>query len=125
MTEITLRFADGLEVRATLREGTPSVTALLKAIPFKSVVHRWGDEVYFDAPFHSEKETDARADMEIGDVAFWPEGDAVAVFFGRTPVSTDGHPRAYSPCNILGKVSGSPEKLKKVKERTGVEVLRS
>ena len=97
MTTIAMRFGNELEVRATLRDGTPSVASLLSALPFRSIVHRWGDEVYFNAPFHSEKEEDARADMEVGEVAFWPDGDAIAVFFGPTPVSTDGRPRAYSP----------------------------
>ena len=125
MTAIVMRFGNGVEVRTTLREGTQSVTALLKALPFKSVAHRWGDEVYFDAPFHSAGEKDARAEMEKGDVAFWPDGNAVCVFFGPTPVSTDDKPRAYSPCNILGNVSGPADSLKAVKEGTSVEVLKA
>jgi hypothetical protein len=123
MTAIVMRFGNGVEVRAALREGTPSVAALVKAIPFKSVVHRWGDEVYFDAPFHSVREKDARAEMENGDLAFWPDGDALCVFFGPTPVSTDGKPRAYSPCNTLGRISGPVDKLKSVKGGISVEVL--
>lgn len=124
MTAVRMRFSNGLEVRVTLREGTPSVEAMLKAVPFKSVVHRWGDEVYFDAPFHSPREEDSRAEMEIGEVAFWPDGDAVALFFGRTPGSTDGKPRAYSPCNILGKVDAAPERLGGVREGAAVEVAK-
>ena len=125
MTAIVMRFGNGIEVTAALREGPQSVAALLKALPFKSVVHRWGDEVYFEAPFHSAKESDARAEMEVGEVAFWPDGDAIAVFFGPTPASTDGRPRAYSPCNILGNVAGSTGGLKAVREGTPVEVLKS
>ncbi len=124
MTTVRMRFANGLDVRVTLSEGTQTADALLDAIPFKSVAQRWGDEVYFDAPFHSERETDARAEMEVGDVAFWPDGDAVALFFGRTPISTDAKPRAYSPCNILGGVEDNPARLGGVREGTGVEVLK-
>jgi len=125
MTAIVMRFGNGVEVRVTLRAGTHSVAALIKALPFKSVVHRWGDEVYFDAPFHSAREKDARAEMENGDLAFWPDGDAMCVFFGPTPVSTDGKPRAYSPCNILGNVSGPADVLKAVREGISVEVLEA
>ncbi len=124
MTAIRMRFANGLEARAIMRDGTGSVSALLKALPFKSIVHRWGDEVYFEAPFHSDREADARAEMEIGDVAFWPDGDAIAIFFGPTPVSTDGGPRAYSPCNILGRIEDAPERLGGVREGTRVDVIR-
>ncbi len=119
-----VRFDGKDEVRVSLREGTPTVAVLLGALPFKASAHRWGDEVYFKAPIHAEIEEDARAEMNVGDVAFWPDGDAVAIFFGPTPVSTDSKPRAYSPCNIVGKVTESPELLKGVKEGTPVEVLK-
>ena len=124
MIALMLRFGNGLETKVSLRDDTGTVSALLGAVPFRSVVHRWGDEVYFDAPFHSDREPDARADMEIGEVAFWPDGDAIAVFFGPTPASRTGKPRAYSPCNILGKIQASPAQLRSVEEGTTVEVVR-
>jgi hypothetical protein len=123
MATLQIRFGGGLEVRVALRQGTASVESLMRAVPFKAVAHRWGDEVYFDAPFHADRERDARSDMEVGEIAFWPDGDALAIFFGPTPSSLDGRPRAYSPCNILGKVIGSSEQLRLVREGSPVEVL--
>jgi len=123
MATVRMVFGKTLEVRVSLRSATPSVEALLEAIPFKSSIHRWGDEVYFDAPFHCDIEADARARMEVGDVAFWPNGDAIAVFFGPTPASVDEQPMAYSPCNILGRVDGPAERLKSVGEGARVEIL--
>ncbi len=125
MYEIVLRFAPGPEVLVTIREGTKTVSDLIRSLPFRSVAHRWGDEVYFDAPFHAGRESDAREEMEVGDAAYWPDGDAIALFFGPTPVSTDGKPRAYSSCNIIGRVSASPESLKAVKEGAKVEVTQA
>ncbi len=124
MENLEIRFKGGPIIRVSLRQGTPTVSALLRSLPFKSNAHTWGDEVYFDAPFHADREQDARAQMEVGDVVFWPDGDAIALFFGPTPASTDGRPRAYSPCNIIG--SGvSLERLKMVTEGTPLEAVKS
>jgi len=124
VTEIRMRFADGIEIRAVLvPKPTETVRKLVEVLPFTSTVHRWGDEIYFDAPFHACLESNARADMDVGDVAFWPDGDAIAVFFGRTPASVDERPRAYSPCNILGRVFEDVSVLRRIKDGVKVEVL--
>jgi len=102
---------------------TRTTEALLSAIPFSSKANTWGDEVYFEAPFHAELESDARAEMEIGDVAFWPDGDAIAIFFGRTPASRSDKPRAYSPCNIVGTLEGDMALLRRVKSGDDLEVV--
>lgn len=108
LSKISMNFGNGLQIAVALPEDdTRSVRALLGVLPLRSVVRRWGDEICFDAPFHSEKEGNGRVDMEVGDVAFWPDGDAIAVFFGPTPVGRGKKPRAYSPGNILGSVSAS------------------
>lgn len=101
---------------------TPTIGRLATQLPFRSSAHRWGDEVYFEVPFHSDIEQDARQDMEVGDVAFWPDGDALAIFFGPTPVSRDHRPRAYSPCNVIGRVEGDASVLKAVREGAGLVV---
>lgn len=116
-------FGAGLETIVMLRpDVTPTVRKLTAAVPFKSEANRWGDEVYFSAPFHSELERDARAQMQVGEVAYWPSGDAMAMFFGQTPASTDGRPMAYSPCNIIGAVEGDPVQLNRVASGCAVEV---
>ena len=103
-----IRFGDVQRVDVRIRpEPTSTIEALLASLPFESTANRWGAEVYFEAPFHSELEKDARAEMSIGDVAYWPDGNAIAIFFGRTPASTDERPKAYSPCNIIGSVESS------------------
>ncbi|MCJ2532703.1 MAG: hypothetical protein LN411_02125 [Candidatus Thermoplasmatota archaeon] len=124
---VTLRasFENGPEISIILREdGTSTVEKLLSSVPFRAKVNRWGDEVYFDAPVSAELEEDARAVMEVGEVAFWPDGSAMAIFFGPTPVSTDGQPRAYSPCNMLGRVSGDATLLRSVVSGSSVEVSK-
>lgn len=123
MFTLEVEFRGGQRVLVKLRQPpTPTVKHLETKIPFHSSAHRWGDEVYFEAPFHSDLEPDSRQDMEIGEVAFWPEGDSIAIFFGATPASKGHKPRAYSPCNIIGKVEGDVSVLRAVREGTGLVV---
>jgi hypothetical protein len=122
--DVRLTFGGGLEVIVRLRKDeTPTTAALIASLPFESKASRWGEEVYFDAPFHVFLESDARAVMDVGEVAYWPDGSALALFFGRTPASTDSRPRAYSECNLVGTVEGDPLRLRGV--RTGSTVMVS
>jgi hypothetical protein len=126
MSKISIQFKGGGSVRVQIRPApTPTIEALLTSIPFSSVANTWGDEVYFNAPFHAELETDAGAEMEIGDVAFWPDGDAIAIFFGRTPASVNDKPRAYSPCNHIGTIEGDFSALKRVRSGDNLEVVHA
>lgn len=124
MGKVRIRFRDGPEIVVSLRqEMTPTVEALMAVLPFSSRAQTWGDEVYFEAPFHTDIEHDARAEMQVGDVAFWPDGDAIAIFYGPTPASKGSSPVAYSPCNIIGKVEGDPKVLRPVRQGTALDVL--
>jgi hypothetical protein len=126
MARMRVEFRGGGSITIQLRpEPTPTIEALLTAVPFSSVANTWGDEVYFNAPFHVERERDARAEMEIGDVAFWPDGNAIAIFFGRTPASVDDKPRAYSPCNLIGILEGDISDLKRVKSGDSLEIAHA
>ncbi len=124
MARLKFVFDGDMEVAVRLREeGTPTVKALLDAAPFSASANRWGDEVYFETPLSAGLEPDAREVMAVGEVAYWPDGSALAVFFGRTPVSEGDEPRAYSPCNIVGLVDGDARVLKAVESGAKVEVL--
>ena len=126
MARIRVEFKGGESITIQLRpDPTPTTEVLLTSIPFSSSANTWGDEVYFNAPFHAELETDARAEMDIGDVAFWPDGDAIAIFFGRTPSSVDGKPRAYSPCNLIGTLDGNISALRRVRSGHSLEVVHA
>jgi hypothetical protein len=123
MARIVIEFEHGPSVTVSLRpENTRTTSDLVSKLPFSATANRWGDEVYFDGPFHSPLEPDARAEMTVGEVAFWPEGDAIALFFGPTPVSTGSEPRAYSPCNILGRIDGDASVLAEVRQGQALRV---
>ena len=120
MKKINLSVGD-VSLEAELLD-TPTANKILDALPLESSATVWGDEIYFDIPLSLVQEPDARADVEIGDLAYWPAGPAFCIFFGPTPVSTGEQPRAYSPVNVFGKVIGDAKQLKGVTNGSAVMV---
>ena len=112
-----------LSVEAKLLD-TPTARKILEALPLESTVNVWGDEIYFDVPVSLEPEPDARAEVEVGDLAYWPTGPAFCIFFGPTPVSVGNEPRAYSPVNVFGKVVGDSKQFKSITGNASIRVTR-
>jgi len=121
--KLSLTFKSGkLEVDLL---DTPTAKALLEALPFESRAQTWGEEVYFATPVKAKLEKDARQVVEPGTVCFWTEGDAIALPYGRTPISTDERPKLASRCNVLGKLNGNPRELAKVRSGDKISVSKA
>ncbi|WP_435270417.1 cyclophilin-like fold protein [Streptomyces sp. 1222.5] len=107
---------------ATLDEDSPTTQALTKALPLTSTAHTWGKEVYFDTGVSVSRETDAQEVVDPGTVAFWTDGDALALPYGPTPISRGAECRLASPCNVLGSVDGDAGVLATVRDGDPIRV---
>ena len=101
---------------------TPTAKAIAAKLPVTSSAMTWGEEVYFDVPVKVAREKDARAVVTPGEVAYWPDGPAIALGYGRTPISQGNETRLASPCNIFGHVIGDVKQLAKVKAGTMIKI---
>ncbi len=95
------------------------------ALPIEGTANTWGDEIYFEIPVLAEKSPDARAEVTVGELGYWPVGHAFCIFFGRTPASTDDRPRAASPVNIVGQVLGDATVFRAVRSGARVRLARA
>jgi len=102
-----------LELSAELNDSL-SAKELTSLLPFEFTMSRWGDEYYGDCGIKVDLSRDARDIMEVGELALWPTGRALCIFFGPTPASKGEEPRAVSPVNPVGRLIDSPEALKKL-----------
>jgi hypothetical protein len=113
------------EVTATAKiADSPTAKAIWNALPVESSVSTWGDEIYFEIPVELSTAADASAVVSMGDLAYWPPGNAFCVFFGPTPASQGGDIRAASAVNVFGKIDGDATVFKVLKGGETIRVER-
>lgn len=96
---------DGLTLDADWTDENPETRrAVEAALPLAGDAARWGEELYFETPVDVPAE-DARAEVPVGALAYWPNGNAICLFWGPTPASDGGEPRAASPVNVFARLA--------------------
>jgi hypothetical protein len=114
--------AGAIEATAELNN-TSTAQAIWEALPVKGRVNLWGDEIYFSIPLRLKLEAGQEL-VSIGDLGYWPDGNAFCIFFGPTLVSQGDEIRPASPVTVFGKVIGDATIFKKVAAGTKI-IVRS
>ena len=120
-TEIKISVG-GIEVAGWLNV-TETASKVLDVLPITGEINLWGDEIYFTIPVETGPE-DARETVSVGDIAYWPQGNAMCIFLGKTPISRGDEVRPISPVNIIGGIEGVEKLLGKVKQGEEITVRR-
>jgi uncharacterized protein len=115
-----IRIKSGLiEITAELNQ-LRTAQMIWNALPIKATAETWGDEIYFSIPVHLELENGKEV-VSVGDLGYWPPGDAFCIFFGLTPLSQNNQIRPASAVTVFGKIIGDTGLLRKVK--SGAEIV--
>lgn len=125
--KIKISFESGLTIECEIffERSPKTAEALMKSLPFKSRAEFWGQEIYFQAPFNVGPEN-ARDIVDFGDLAYWPEGPALCLFYGPTLSSPSSDIiKPYSPVNVIGKIIGDPKILSRVNEGEELKVEKA
>jgi uncharacterized protein len=111
----------GVDLTGTL-DSSPLTEKLLRLMPFETTGESWGREVYF--PVRLEMESGpAVSEVRVGDIAYWPEGPDVCVFFGPTPKSTGDAPVVAHPVTVIGRFEFGPDDFDRIeRRRNGIAV---
>ena len=94
---------------------TPTAEIIWKNLPISSSVNVWGDEIYFYTNVDSPVESGAKSIIEFGEIAYWPSGKAIAIGFGRTPISKADEIQLADNCNVWAITKFDLKKLKQIK----------
>ena len=111
----------GVTLNAELKP-TRTAKAIYDLLPIETDLHSWGEEFYFKIPFIKDHRETATVKVAVGDIAYWGNGGAVAIFFGRTPVSTGSDPVPADRVNLIGKVNGDATVLRTVLHATTIRM---
>jgi hypothetical protein len=104
---------------------TPCATAIYNHLPIEAQPNEWGDEFYFAVGLKMPPDETATTKVKIGQIGYWPPGAALAIFFGRTPMSTGPDPVPASEVNIVGVITDDATVLKKEKGASKIRIEKS
>ncbi len=103
-------------------DDTACARAIYNHLPIEAQPNEWGDEFYFPIGLKMPPDETATTKVKIGQIGYWPPGAALAIFFGRTPMSTGHDPVPASEVNIVGVITGDVTVLKKEKGASKIRI---
>lgn len=122
MREVVIS-AGTVSVRARLLD-TPTADLIWQALPIHASAQTWGAEVYFKTDIASGREPNAKDTVKAGEIAFWPDGDAIAIGYGPTPISrTKCEIRFVSPCNVWAQALDDVKAFRSVHSGEAISIM--
>ncbi len=115
--------AGAISLNAELTD-SPTANAICDALPLTCAGNTWGDEIYFRIPVDADG-SNLNEVVQMGDLAFWPPGNAFCIFFGPTPASRGDEIRAASGVEVVGRVLGDATQLRNVPAGTDVTIAQA
>lgn len=112
---------DGKKLKAELFD-TQCGRKIYQALPIESTINEWGDEFYFSIGIKMPLDETATTKVKVGDIGYWPPGEALAIFFGKTPLSTGEDPIPASEVNIVGRLIDDPLILKTLRGARKIKI---
>ena len=109
MTHIRIQIGE-IEIYGTVNDSDVA-KSVVSVLPINSSFNTWGDEIYFPIPIELDI-TDGQEVVLAGDIAYWPPGHALCIFYGQTTASRDGEIRAASEVYVIGNIQGDADVLK-------------
>jgi hypothetical protein len=104
---------------------TACAETIADILPIETTPNEWGDEFYFEIAVKMPLDETATTKVKAGDMGFWPPGNALAIFFGPTPMSSGEDPVPASAVNIVGRIRGDIAGLKKAKGAKSIRIEKS
>ena len=98
------QFNETIRIELDDSRSPKTVKAILENLPLEANINKWGEELYTDKTSIIAQEENAKSEVNLLDVAYWPEGNALCLFYGPTPISKAGKIIPYSPVNIVGRI---------------------
>lgn len=124
MSALAIRITAGAVSAEAELAGTTTGRAIWEALPIRGRASTWGDEIYFDIGLECPPEA-PREVVEVGDLGYWPPGQAFCIFFGPTPASRGDEVRPASPVNVVGRVHGDARVFRAVRAGTTVVIAQA
>jgi hypothetical protein len=104
---------------------TACAKQIIAKLPIETRPDEWGDEFYFQIPVKASLDETATTKVKVGEIGYWPPGNAMAIFFGKTPMSTGTDPVPASAVNLIGRIIGDATVLKQAKGATKIRIERT
>ncbi len=121
--DLTIEFKNQAFTINALLNQTETAKSFVDILPINSPINLWGEEIYFPVDLYLDNEIPQET-VDIGDIAYWPPGNAFCIFFGETPASVDGNIKPASAVTVIGKLESDPEVLKRVKSGENIIIRR-